>query len=154
MKLKELIAISLFIPLASCSTVAAAKKTGVKTKKAIECTTLLCIQTQQTAEKIDEKQLADGMTQYTFRMQKRQGSYLRSIGYGSLAVLSLGISELATTPLEGALQNDEQFAVIMDCDSDGNCPRMVLYEHEKPAVIVRGHTAEELAATNPDTDTN
>jgi len=152
MKFKTLIAVSLMLPLAGCSTVAAAKKTGVNTKTAAECTTLLCLQTQSTSEIIDETQLANGLTQYTFRMQKRQGSYLRSLGYGVLAVGTLGLSELATTPLEGALQNDKQFAIIADCDSNGDCPRMVLFEHEKPAVVLRGQTPDELAAAEAAAD--
>lgn len=146
MNIKTLIAVSLFLPLAGCSTVAAAKKTGVKVSTAAECTTKICLQTQLSSEQIDEKALGNGLTQYTFRMQKRQGSYLRSLGYGIAAVGTLGLSELATTPLEGALQNDKQFAIIADCDSDGNCGRTVLVEHDKPPVVITGHTDAELLA--------
>ena len=87
MNIKTLIAVSLFLPLAGCSTVAAAKKTGVKVSTAAECTTKICLQTQLSSEQIDEKALGNGLTQYTFRMQKRQGSYLRSLGDMALLLL-------------------------------------------------------------------
>ena len=133
------------MPLTACASAAAAKKTGVKISNVAECSTLVCLQTQNSAEQVDEKVLASGMTQHVFRMQKRQGSYLRSIGYGIAAVGTLGLSEVVAGTVEGAIQNDKQYAVIADCDSTGDCPRLVIQEFEKEPYIVRGHTAEETA---------
>ncbi|MEP1229814.1 MAG: hypothetical protein ABJG88_03995 [Litorimonas sp.] len=146
MKFRHTLILSALLPLTACASAAAAKKTGVSIKSVEKCRTLICLQTQKSAEKVDEKQLESGLTQYVFRMQKKQGSYLRSIGYGVAAVGTLGLSEVIATPAEGALQNKKQFAAVADCDDNGTCSRLVLVEQEKEPYIVMGHTQEELTA--------
>ena len=128
MNVKNLVLLCALLPLTACASAAAAKKTGVSMKAVANCSTLICFQTQASAEQVDEKKLANGLTQHIFRMQKKQGSYFRSIGYGIVAVGTLGLSEVLATPLEGAIQNDKQFAAVADCDADGNCPRLILMQ--------------------------
>lgn len=146
MNFKTTLMIAAILPLTACASAAAAKKTGVSMKKVAECQTLICLQTQNSAEKVDEKTLGNGLTQHVFRMQKRQGSYLRSIGYGVAAVGTLGLSEVIATPAEGALQNDKQFAAVADCNGGGDCSRLVLIQQGQAPFIAFGHTPEEKAA--------
>jgi len=75
MNIKNLLIVTAMLPLAACASAAAANKTGVDIEKVAECTTQACVYGQQTAEKVNEKTLANGMTQYAYRMQKRQGSF-------------------------------------------------------------------------------
>jgi len=146
MNIKNLLMVAAIVPLASCASAAAANKTGVDIEKVAECTTQSCVYGQQTAEKVNEKKLANGLTQYAYRMQKRQGSYIRSLGYGLAAVGTLGLSEIVAGTAEGAIQNDKQFVAVIDCDANGECPRMVIQQFEKNPIIVRGHTPAEKAA--------
>ena len=90
--------------------------------------------------------MEDGNTKYLFRIQKRQGSIIRALGYGTAAVFTLGLSEVVTTPLEGAVQNDKQMAVEAVCDANDYCHRLVIAQLNQPTIFVRGQTAEEQAA--------
>ena len=146
MKLTHILLLLALLPLTACASAAAAKKTGVDIKQVMKCETQACVYGQKTALKVDEKDLPNGMTQYAYRMQKKQGSYLRSLGYGVLAVGTLGLSEIATGTVESAIQNDKQFVALIDCDDAGDCPRMVILQFEKDPYIVRGYTPEEKAA--------
>jgi len=134
--------------LSACSTVDAAKKTGEKVSNVVSCETSACLKTLRTAEVVDEETLANGDTKYLFRIQKRQGSIFRALGYGTAAVFTLGLSEVVTTPLEGALQDEDQLAVEAVCDSNDQCHRLVIAQLNKPTVYVRGITAEEQAAVD------
>jgi len=58
----------------------------------------------------------------------------------------LGLSEIVAGTAEGAIQNDKQFVAVIDCNANGECPRMVINQFEKAPIIVRGHTPEEKAA--------
>ena len=134
--------------LSACSTVAAADKSGEKVNNVADCQTSACLKVLRTAEVVDEKQLENGDTQYLFRIQRRQGSYLRALAYGGAAVFTLGLSEVALTPLEGALQNENQMAVEAVCDANDECHRLVIAQLNKPTIYVRGITEEEQAAVD------
>lgn len=145
MKTKLLILCSSAIILSACSTVKAADKTGEKLENVALCQSSSCLKTLRTAEVIEKDKLANGDTKYLIRLQKRQGSYIRALGYGAAAVFTLGLSEALTTPLEGALQNENQMAVEAVCDRNDNCHRLVIAQLNQPKVYVRGITAEEQA---------
>ena len=146
MKMKNIALLGTMFLLPACSTVAAADKTGEKVDNVVACETSACLKVLRTAEVVDEKQLANGDTEYLFRIQRRQGSYLRALAYGGAAVMTLGLSEVAFTPLEGALQNENQMAVEAVCDANDQCHRMVIAQLKKPKIFVRGATPEEEAA--------
>ena len=143
---KYILLMGLTALLTSCASARAAKKTGVSVKNVAKCTTLVCIQSLPTALKVDEKELDNGLTRYVYRIQRKQGSIFRSFGYGVLALSTLGMSEVVSGPVEGAIQDNKHMAAILDCDSTGDCSRFVIAQHKKPPYIVMGHTAEELAA--------
>jgi len=146
MKIKMTLALGAALILSGCASAKAANKTGAELKAAAGCKTLLCIQALPTAEKIDEISLDNGQTQYVYRAQRRQGSILRSVGYGLAAVGTLGLSEVVAGSPEGALQNDKQMAIVADCSEDRSCSRLVIVQQNKPDYISYGHTDEELVA--------
>jgi len=145
MKLKYLILMGSAIVLTACSSANASKKTGETLDNVAACETSSCLKTLRTAEVVDKKTLANGDTQYLFRIQRRQGSYLRALGYGTAALFTLGLSEVVATPLEGALQNENQMAVEAVCDTNDQCHRLVIAQLKQPKLYVRGITAEEQA---------
>ena len=112
------------------------------------CETSACLKTLRTAEVVEKETLENGDTKYLLRIQKRQGSIVRALGYGTAAVFTLGLSEVVATPLEGAVQNDKQMAVEAVCDVDDQCHRLVIAQLNQPTVYVRGITAEEQAAVD------
>ena len=112
------------------------------------CETSACLKTLRTAEVVERTELENGDTKYLMRIQKRQGSIIRALGYGTAAVFTLGLSEVVATPLEGAIQNDKQMAVEAVCDGDDQCHRLVIAQLNQPTVYVRGITAEEQAAVD------
>ena len=148
MKLQYIAMVGSALVLSACSTVNAANKSGEELANVVNCETSSCLKTLRTAEIVGEKTLANGDTEYLFRIQKRQGSYLRSLGYGIAAVGTLGLSEVIATPLEGALQNENQMAVEAVCDTNDQCHRLVISQLEQPTIFVRGITAEEQAAVD------
>jgi len=148
MKLKTIALISAMCLLPACSTVQAANKTGETVANAASCETSACLKTLRTSEIIESSKLANGDTKYLIRMQRRQGSFIRALGYGTAAVFTLGLSEALTTPLEGSLQNDKQLAVEAVCNTEDYCHRLVIAQLNQPTVYVRGITAEEQAAVD------
>ena len=134
--------------LGACSTVQAANKTGETVENAAACQSSSCLKTLRTSEVIESTKLANGDTKYLIRMQRRQGSFLRALTYGTAAVFTLGLSEALTTPLEGALQNDKQLAVEAVCNTEDYCHRLVIAQLNQPTVYVRGITPEEQAAVD------
>lgn len=148
MKFKTIALMGSMYFLAACSTVNAANKSGENVENVVACETSACLKTLRTSEVVEKTTLANGDTEYLFRIQRRQGSYLRALGYGTAAVFTLGLSEVVTTPLEGALQNENQMAVEAVCDTNDQCHRMVIAQLNKPTVYVRGITAEEQAAVD------
>ncbi len=143
---KSIILIGLGLTLTSCASARAAQKTGVSVKNVAKCATLVCLQSLPTSSKVDEKDLETGQTQYVYRIQRRQGSILRSIAYGTGAFMTLGVSEILAGPVEGIIQDNKHMAAVANCDSIGSCDRLVIIRNDKEPYIVRGHTKEELAA--------
>ena len=146
MKPEKIATIVAVMFLGACSTVNAAQKTGEEISNVVACETSACLKTLRTSDLVDEDLLEDGNTKYLFRIQKRQGSIIRALGYGTAAVFTLGLSEVVTTPLEGAVQNDKQMAVEAVCDANDYCHRLVIAQLNQPTIFVRGQTAEEQAA--------
>jgi len=148
MKNKVLLLIGASVIISGCSTVKAAEKTGEKLDNVVSCETSSCLKTLRTTEVLEKDVLANGDTKYLMRIQKRQGSYFRALGYGAAAVLTLGVSEALTTPLEGSLQNENQFGVEAICNRDDFCHRLVVAQIGQPTIYVRGITTEEQAAVD------
>ena len=143
---KKIVLIGLAFTLASCASARAAKVQGVSVKSLSRCTNLVCIQSLPTATKVDEKKLANGKTRYVYRVQRKQGSVLRSIGYGVAAITTVGFSEILAGPVEGTIQDNKHMAAIADCDDIGDCDRLVIAQYNKAPIVVRGQTPEEIAA--------
>ena len=128
-----------------CSTIQAVDKTGEKLENVVNCETSACLKILRTAEVLEKDVLNNGDTSYLIRIQRQQGSYLRALGYGVAAVYTLGLSEVLATPLEGALQNENQMGVEAVCGKDDYCHRLVVSQLGQPVLYVRGITAEEQA---------
>ncbi|MEM7662395.1 MAG: hypothetical protein AAF292_09095 [Pseudomonadota bacterium] len=146
MKIKLAIVACALTISAGCSTVNAAQKSGEELSNVVACDTSACLKTLRTAEVVERTELENGDTKYLMRIQKRQGSIVRSLGYGTAAIFTLGLSEVVATPLEGAIQNDKQMAIEAVCDANDYCHRLVIAQLNQPTIYVRGQTEEEQAA--------
>lgn len=124
---------------AGCSASRAANKSGVEVKKVAKCDTVTCFLSMPTATQIDRQPLDDEYAKYRFRFQRRQGSTLRAIGYGGAAFVTLGLSEVAFTPVEGAIQNDKQFLADAVCHMrTEKCEAVAIHMPGKEVAIIRG----------------
>ena len=92
--------ISLFM-FAACSVYMAAKKQGVRFEELSQCKTKGCLQAKG-AIPIGSKKNKDGVLVETYKVQKPTGSTARAVMHGVLDIATLGIWEIAGTPIEGA----------------------------------------------------
>ncbi|MEM8937199.1 MAG: hypothetical protein AAGC77_12400, partial [Pseudomonadota bacterium] len=100
---------------------------------------IICFEGLKSAESLQQVEIDETYTKYRFRYQRRQGSVWRALGYGAAGVLTLGLSEVVTTPMEGAIQNDKQFVVDAICNpKTDRCVALMLYEYEKPPRLIYG----------------
>lgn len=108
----------LFLSLMGCSVRMAAEKHGVNLKEITRCQDELCILAMRDTEVITDKESEDGRI-VTYRSKKRKGSTTRAVFYGVMDVATLGLWELAGTPLEGALNNRDFYVYRVTYDEEG-----------------------------------
>lgn len=86
--------------LTGCSVGMAARTSGVKVEQTTQCQTRDCFLSQDTVEVIDRNPLDNGGYVETYRFQLKRGSAGRAAMHGLLDVATLGIWEVAGTPIE------------------------------------------------------
>ncbi|MBW1998583.1 MAG: hypothetical protein JRJ29_11535 [Deltaproteobacteria bacterium] len=96
--------------LSSCSVYMAGKKEGVCIEEVTQCKTKACL-SSKGAEPIDSKRDENGVLIETYKFRKATGSTARAAMHGILDVVTLGIWEVAGTPIEGS-KGKKQFIVV------------------------------------------
>lgn len=96
--------------LSSCSVYMAANKKGVDIAEVSNCRTRGCIQ-GKGAILVSSSEGQNGELIETYNVRKPTGSTGRAVMHGVLDLATLGIWEVAGTPIEGA-QNEEEFVAI------------------------------------------
>lgn len=106
--------------LSGCSVAMASKKKGVSIQDVMACKIKSCYvalrDTTVTDQKADE---TDG-EYVTYRSLLPQGSTGRAVMHGLLDVATLGIWEVAGTPIEGHLNDDDYMVYTVHFDSTGH----------------------------------
>ena len=98
--------------LSSCSVYKATSNEGVSISDVEDCSTRICLLSQ--GMKSIEKKEVDGVVTEIFKAVSRKSgvNYLRAAGHGILDVCSLGLWEVAATPIEGAADNNRGFILV------------------------------------------
>ncbi|MFU7500446.1 MULTISPECIES: hypothetical protein [unclassified Candidatus Tisiphia] len=110
---KYIVNIFLFIImliLSSCSVYKAASNEGISVSDITKCQTKGCF-LSHGMEIVDRHQEENGKYMETYRAMARKSglNYLRAAGHGVLDVVTLGVWEVAGTPVEGAISNNRGY---------------------------------------------
>lgn len=103
--------------LSGCSVKMAATKRGVGPEEILSCRSELCILALKDTEQLSEKPFEGGRI-VTYRSLQKQGSTGRAVMHGLLDVATLGIWEVAGTPIEGSKSGEKYFVYKIIYDSE------------------------------------
>lgn len=114
--------------LTSCSVFMAAKKEGVSIDQLSQCKTRPCL-ISKGAIPIDSKKNNGGiLTEETYQVQKPKGSTSRAVMHGCLDVLTIGIWEVAGTPIEGSKGKKEMYSIKVHYEKGENIKAIELMQ--------------------------
>jgi hypothetical protein len=136
--------ISLFIAvivLSGCSVYKAASNEGVSVSDVSKCKKKGCF-LSLGMDIIDNHKNENGSYTETYRAVARKGggNYIRAAGHGVLDVATLGLWEVAGTPVEGALSNNRGFITVMATYAHKEAPEidhMEIYDANGNKVIAK-----------------
>lgn len=109
----------------SCSVMMAAKQEGVELGELQQCTTRECF-LSYNPEIIDKGQVEDGSYYETYKYRQRTGSIARAVMHGVLDLATLGLWEIAGTPIEGAKQKGKYIVITVYYNPDNTVKKVVL----------------------------
>ena len=98
--------IILITMLSACSVKMAAEKRGIEVEEIMECHNRACIAALGDTEVVETYTNEDGTKRILYKSLMPQGSTGRAIMHGLLDVATLGIWEVAGTPIEGHMNED------------------------------------------------
>lgn len=98
--------------LSSCAVYKAAENKGVSPKDISRCETRMCF-LSHGMNPVEKTTLKNGQYLEIYRAQSRKTglNYVRAAGHGALDVATLGIWEVAGTPIESAISNNRGYVV-------------------------------------------
>lgn len=118
MSIRIIILISASLAMSGCSVFMAADKKGVSTEEVMNCQTQACFASLRDTELIDGYS-TDGVRINTYKSLLPQGSTGRAVMHGLLDVATLGIWEVAGTPIEGSKSKDKFLVYTTHFDNNG-----------------------------------
>ena len=116
--MKSAILIGSVLVLGGCSVGMAARTGGVKTEVVTQCQARDCFLTQDTVEILETVSNESGGVSETYRFQLKRGSAGRAAMHGLLDVATLGIWEVAGTPIE-ATKKKKYIVITANYAEDG-----------------------------------
>ena len=127
--MKSLLSIVLVgtILLSGCSVFMASKKEGVSIDELSQCRTRSCVISKGAVPTKTEKN-EQGETIEDYTVQARTGSTARAVMHGVLDVFTLGIWEVAGTPIEGAKGEKKHYSIRIIYDKDENVKKVEMLQ--------------------------
>ena len=110
-RLIKLLVLLSFLFLSSCSVFMAAKKEGVSIDELNQCRTRSCILSKGAIPIDAKKNEYSEVIEETYQVQKPTGSAGRAAMHGVLDVFTLGLWEVAGTPIEGSAGKKEMYPI-------------------------------------------
>lgn len=118
-KIVSLLSVMICVNLSACSVYMASQKKGANVDELQACQTRTCLM-NKGAVVVSQKANKEGtLTQETFQVQKPTGSTARAVMHGGLDVATLGVWEMAGTPIEGVLNKPEKYGIKVNYKNDG-----------------------------------
>lgn len=111
--------------ITGCSVFMAANKTGISAEKLGECRTRTCVISKGAISASVKKNVSGTITEETYTVKKPSGSAARAAMHGLLDISTLGIWEIAGTPIEGTLNKKEHYSVKIIYQNDGETIKTV-----------------------------
>ncbi len=145
MKYAVIAAVTASIALSGCSVAMASKKKGVSIEEATRCGTRTCFLTLRDMQTVSTQTQPDGTTVETYRILLEQGSTGRAVMHGLLDVATLGIWEVAGTPIEGSANKDKFTIITAAYDNTGQLTSATLGDRTAPAVKPAAATSTDDA---------
>ncbi len=112
---------------ASCSVFMAASHKGTSLEELQSCRTKSCILSKDVEVLSNEKTRDNGAV-VTCKVRHVTGSTGRAVMHGLLDVATLGIWEVAGTPIEGAEGQAKYYTIKVHCDKNDNITKVELVQ--------------------------
>jgi hypothetical protein len=111
---------------AGCSVYMAAKKEGTSMEQVNQCKTRSAVKSQQGVEVLSTDKNENGEISECYKIQEPTGSSARAAMHGVLDVATLGIWEVAGTPIEGSMGEKKYYSIKVYYDKDENVKKIEL----------------------------
>ena len=113
--------------LTSCSVYMAAKHEGASLEEIQQCKTRSCLIAKGAVPISSEKNEKDELIE-VYKVRAKKGSTARAVMHGLLDVSTLGVWEVAGTPIEGAKGKKKFFAIKVYYDKNENIKKIELVQ--------------------------
>lgn len=120
-----LILFALAVALAGCSVSRAAKHEGAKLDEYQNCSNRNCF-LAYNVEVMNREDKEDGTFVETYRAKIDKGSAGRAVMHGLLDVVTIGLWEIAGTPIEGSKAKKNTIILEVEYDADESVKHVVL----------------------------
>ena len=127
-KLIALLVLLSFLTLPSCSVFMAAKKEGVSIDELSKCQTRSCIISKGAIPIESKKNESGEIVEESYQVQKPTGSAGRAAMHGVLDVFTLGLWEVAGTPIEGSKGKKEMYSIRIFYEDGDKIKRVELVQ--------------------------
>jgi len=130
--MKKILSVLLMVSLSGCAVTMAAKTKGVKADEAKSCQSRTCFLTLRDIQVMTSTPNSDGTLTETYKVLLKQGSAGRAVLHGLADIATLGVWELAGTPIEGSAGKGKFLIVTALFDADGRVIASGLGDRLKP----------------------
>ena len=114
--------------LTACSVVMAAKSGGIDPKEVSKCQTRACLIAAGATPVDSEKNKYGKRTSESFQANMPTGSAARAAMHGILDVSTLGLWEVAGTPIEGVKGKKTKYVIVAQYSADGSTVKHLSYQ--------------------------
>jgi len=112
--------------LSSCSVYMAAIPRGIDLDKISKCKKRACIAAHGAVPMSEKKSSTGKIIEEVYKVNKPTGSATRAAMHGLLDVATLGLWEIAGTPIEGILGKEEFYIITVTYQEDGETVKTVI----------------------------
>jgi len=123
--LKKLSILFCALLLNGCSVFMAAREQGTSVEDITQCKTRVCLLNKGAVTVSQKTNKQDVLTEELMQVQMPTGSSARAVMHGALDVATLGLWEVAGTPMEGVLNKQDKYAIKVRYEADGETIKSV-----------------------------
>ena len=125
---RNILIASICVSLSACSVVMASRSSGVNPKELQACKVRSCLIAAGAIPINQQKNKQGKLYSENFRATMQTGSAARAVMHGVLDVATVGIWEVAGTPIEGIKGKKTGYVIIANYTEDGNTIKHLSFE--------------------------